>query len=296
MSAPAFSLGPEETRAPWCATSLTSGGTISDPLTQFHGDIPYHYNEGLGPILFEPFAVDLANRVKAEKVPKILLELAAGTGILTEKLARTLQSTMILASDLNLPMLDIARERLSTIPNARFAPADAMAIELSDECVDAMACQFGVMFFPDKVESFREARRVLKKGAPYWFNSWGSHEENPFAAIAYDTTAQLFPDDPPAFYKLPFSYPEPDQIEADLKKAGFTEILIETVSIDQPVGDWDAFTKGIVYGNPLHTELDAREGPAPEQVRSRYLNRLTERFGAAPSSMPLLAHVVRASA
>ena len=234
-------------------------------------------------------------RIKATDSPEVLLELAAGTGILTQQLAQALPSSTILASDLNLPMLEIARERLGSTDNVRFAVANAMSIELADASVDALACQFGVMFFPDKVESFREARRVLKPDAPYWFNSWGNHGENPFAEIAYDITAQIFPQDPPAFYKLPFSYPDPVQIEADLRLAGFSDVVVETVSIDQPVADWNAFTEGIVYGNPLHTELAAREGPDTEQVRSQYKHRLIERFGETPTTMPLLAHVVRAS-
>lgn len=269
---------------------------MSNPLAEFVGDIPFHYNQGLGPVLFDPFARDLAGRLAGEaRPPADVLELAAGTGILTEALSGALPEALILATDLNMPMLAMAQERCRGQDRVRFAEADAMQIGLADDSVDAIACQFGVMFFPDKVASFREARRVLKPGAPYWFNSWCDHGENPFAAITHETVAELFPDDPPAFYALPFSYPDADQIQVDLADAGFKEIQLETVRFDQPVADWDVFSRGIVFGNPLSTELAAREGADAEAVRVIIRDRLIERFGEAPTTMPLAAHVVRAA-
>ncbi|WP_265569954.1 class I SAM-dependent methyltransferase [Sphingomicrobium nitratireducens] len=270
---------------------------MTDPYAVFEGELPAHYDEGLGPVLFEPFAQDLAQRIAGEEAaPAELLELAAGTGILTRALARALPATMILATDLNLPMLALANERVGRSKTVRFAEADAMAIGLKDGSVDALACQFGVMFFPDKVASYREAKRVLRPGRPYWFNSWCGHDANPFAAIAQDVCDKAYPGDAPSFYRHPFSYPEADRIADDLAQAGFADIRLKRVAIDSPVADWDAFSRGIVYGNPLHHEILERDGPSPEEMRLRIRDRLEEALGKAPTEMPLAAHVVRASA
>lgn len=74
----------------------------------FAGSIPEIYDRYLVPLIFEPYAIDLAQRLAALPLTNVL-ELAAGTGVVTRHLANTLPGgVFIIATDLNQPMLDQA--------------------------------------------------------------------------------------------------------------------------------------------------------------------------------------------
>jgi SAM-dependent methyltransferase len=264
--------------------------------SQFVGEIPRNYDERLGPVIFEDFAVDLAKRVTGLQ-PRSVLELAAGTGIVTQKLRSGLPtSTRVVATDLNDGMLDIARKKLANTEYVEFTPADAMALPFADSEFDLVACQFGVMFFPNKPASFRETRRVLRAGGHYVFNVWASMSENPFSEVAQEVAAEFFPDDPPGFYRVPFSYFDPTAVAADVKAGGFAEVECEALSIEKAVTDWSAFARGLVFGNPLIDEIRQRGGVDPNDVARAAENHLRNRFGDQPSHMPLRATIYVATA
>lgn len=165
----------------------------------FVGTIPQHYDQGLGPMIFVDYATDIAKRVAASN-PARVLETAAGTGIVTRRLRDVLPaSTHLTATDLNAPMLDIARAKFRSGEQIEFQPADATALPFADGSFDAIVCQFGVMFFPDKDKSYREAYRLLTPRGRYLFNVWDSHRHNPFGRIAHETAGRFFPADPPQF-------------------------------------------------------------------------------------------------
>src|SRR5258708_7275957 len=190
----------------------------------FAGSIPEIYDRFLVPLIFEPYATDLADRV-ASVQPRDVLETAAGTGVLTRALAsRLAPSVRIVATDLNQPMLDQASRR-----QAHGAPqwkqADALALPFDDRSFDVVACQFGVMFFPDKVQGYKEARRVLRPGGRFLFNVWDRIEENEFADVVTQALARVFPRDPPRFMaRTPHGYSDAERIRADLNPPGFTDL------------------------------------------------------------------------
>ena len=107
-----------------------------------------------------------------------LLETACGTGILTRALAARLpEAVAITATDLNEPMLDFARLQPSG-GRVAWRQADAQALPFSDGTFDAVVCQFGVMFFPDKQRAYREVFRLLKPGGRFLFSVWDRLETN----------------------------------------------------------------------------------------------------------------------
>jgi ubiquinone/menaquinone biosynthesis C-methylase UbiE len=164
-----------------------------DQAAHFAGTIPANYEGGLGPHLFVDYAADLARRITAEK-PNCVLDIAAGTGILTRMLRDALpNSTRQVASDLNPPMLEFARQKFSTDEKIEFRPADAVALPFEDGTFDILVCQFGVLFFTDKDKSYREAHRVLASRGRYHFNVWDSFDFNPFARISHETVGCFFP-------------------------------------------------------------------------------------------------------
>ena len=276
-----------------------AGQDISAPkpgaaASAFTGSIPQHYDAGLGPVLFTDYAVDIANRAAALN-PANVLELAAGTGIVSRALRDALApDTRLLVTDLNPPMLEIARAKFEPDERVEFRPADAMALPFDDAGFDLIVCQFGVMFFPGKVEAFAEARRVLCQGGGLLFNVWGAMANNPFSLLAHETAAQIFPDNPPGFYKIPFSYPDPALISADLRAGRFVEISHETVRLDKEVRDWALFARGLVLGNPLVEEIRQRGTITEQAVVERLTDALRQRFGTEPARMPLEALVFSA--
>jgi ubiquinone/menaquinone biosynthesis C-methylase UbiE len=245
----------------------------------FVGSIPDIYDRLLVPLIFEPYALDLARRL-AETRPQNVLETAAGTGVLTRAIAARLPAhARMVATDLNPPMLDRAKARQSQDGRIACQQADALALPFEDRSFDAVACQFGVMFFPDKVQGYKEARRVLKPGGRFLFNVWDRISANEFADTVTDALAARFPHDPPRFMaRTPHGYHDTEQIRAELKEAGFTNISVDAVDHKSKAPPRDA---AIAYcqGSPLRTEIEARDSLALEDATTQAADALARRFG-----------------
>jgi len=260
----------------------------------FVGDIPANYDAGLGPHIFEDYAADIARRAAA-RAPGDVLELAAGTGIVSCKLHDSLpHASNLTVTDLNEPMLEIARRKLAGAADIRAMVADAMDLPFADKSFDLIVCQFGVMFFPDKSASFRTALRVLRPGGSYLFNVWGPMAKNPFAEIAFNTTAKFFPKDPPGFYRVPFGYNDIAEITRDLSGAGFKHVGYDVLRLTKRIEDYPLFARGIVYGNPVIAEINERATSSAEEIHNAVIDALTARLGPAPAYMPLEAIVFEA--
>ena len=130
----------------------------------------------------------------AGSTPRAVLEMAAGTGVVTRALApRCPPDARIVATDLNQPMLDHAASRQAARRPLDWRQADALALPFDDAAFDVVACQFGAMFFPDKAQAFAEARRVLRPGGRFLFNVWDRIEDNEFADVVTNALAGTVP-------------------------------------------------------------------------------------------------------
>jgi len=258
---------------------------------QFAGSIPEYYDRCLGPFLFEPYAEDLAARARSLR-PGRILETAAGTGIVTAALTRALPDAEIVATDLNSDMLRVAGRK----PDARrvtFAPADAQSLPFPDSAFDLVVCQFGAMFFPDRIAAYREARRVLRPGGTFLFNVWDRLEANPASQAVAEAVAALFPGDPPSFlHRIPFGYHDKALIEADLRSAGFASVEAETVA-KRSRGNARELAPGLCQGSPLRAEIEARAPDRLEEASQAALAELVRRHGD-PVDAAMSAHVFTA--
>jgi SAM-dependent methyltransferase len=252
--------------------------------------MPAAYDRWLVPTVFRPFAVDLSRRI-ADDRPARLLELAAGTGVLTAELLAGGSIKEITATDLNEAMVELGRSRA---PGAVWQQADAMALPFEDGRFDAVACQFGVMFFPDKPAGFAEARRVLAPGGALFFNTWAPIDTHEFEVAVTAGLAEAFPGDPPTFLATtPHGYSDPGAVAADVRAGGFEDVVVETVTVEGHAGSAADLATGYCNGTPILAEIEARSGDLAA-VTAAVARALEARFGTGPVTGRMGAHVVRA--
>lgn len=265
----------------------------SDTDKSFTGSIPRLYEEYLVPLLFESYAEDLVNRL----VPRTLhhvLEIAAGTGVVTRNLARVLpESVSLVATDLNQPMLDLASS-IGTPRPVGWRQADALQLPFADNAFDAVVCQFGAMFFSDKAKAFSEARRVLRPGGVFLFNVWDRIEENEFAHTVSTALAALFPENPSQFMeRIPHGYHDVELIAQDLKAGGFPAPAHITTLAARSRGA-SARVPAIAYcqGTPVRNEIERRDATRLLEATDLVAEAIAQRFGAGAVEGEIQAHIV----
>lgn len=276
------------------ALGMNGGVAVTKGDTAFSGSIASIYDAYLGPLIFEPYAEDLANRLAALK-PERVLETAAGTGIVTRALLRVLSgSATVLATDLNQPMLDRAAEQVSS-NQVSWQQADAQTLPFPDATFDAVVCQFGVMFFPDKPKAYREARRVLKPGGHFIFNVWDSIEHNEFADLVTASVADMFADDPPRFLaRTPHGYHDKQAILAEVRGAGFVNVAAETLTRRSVAPTCREPAFAYCQGTPLRNEIEVRDSSRLMEATEAAADRIKLRFGSGPVDGMIQAHVITA--
>ena len=266
---------------------------MSDTDRVFTGSIPRLYDEYLVPLIFEPYAGDLAQRVRSQS-PGRVLEIAAGTGVVTRALAAGLaENTSIVATDLNQDMLDHAAT-VGTQQPVAWRQADALDLPFGDGEFDAVVCQFAVMFFPDKPRAFAEARRVLKPGGVFIFNVWDRIEENEFADVVTTALATVFPDNPPRFLaRTPHGYYDPTIIEQDLARAGFSQApQMVTMAARSRAPSPAAPAIAYCQGTPLRNEIEALDASRLGEATAFAAQAVARQFGAAEVDGKIQAHLV----
>src|SRR5215831_9482637 len=253
------------------------------------GSMPEAYDRWLAPPVFRPYAQDLGRRA-ARLAPRKVLEIAAGTGVLTNELTKALPGAEVTATDLNAAMVEFGSRRA---PGAEWRQADALDLPFGDGRFDLVACQFGVMFFPDKPAAFAEVRRVLAPGGALLFTTWGDVATHGFAVALVAGIKRAYPEDPPAFVAtVPHGYFDLEQIIADLAAGGMGDISAEVVTLDGHAGSAADLAAGFCAGTPLRMEMAARgDLEAGTKVVAA---EMTARLGDGPVTAPMAAYVVEA--
>jgi len=268
---------------------------MSDSDIKFAGSIPALYDRYLAPFIFEPYASDLVERL-ADFKEGSLLEVAAGTGVVTRALAGALPQTVaITATDLNQPMIDFAAAQVAS-PRLTWRQANALSLPFPDGTFDVVVCQFGVMFFPDKSAGYREALRVLKPDGRFIFSSWDRIEENEVTQVVVGAVASLFPQNPPQFLaRTPHGYYDRDRILADVRQADFSRVSFDTVELRSRAASPHDAAIGLCQGTPLRNEIEERDPNRLEEATEVAAAAVRARFGPGPIDGKIQAHVITAT-
>jgi ubiquinone/menaquinone biosynthesis C-methylase UbiE len=263
----------------------------------FDGGVPDAYDEFLVPLIFEHYADDIAARLSNMNSGE-LLEIAAGTGVVTRAMARALPSSVaITATDLSPAMVERA-ESVGTARPVTWRTADAMQLPFADDSFDAVVCEFGVMFFPSKPDAFAEVRRVLRPGGRFLFNVWGTLEENEFAAAVVAAIRGLYPNDPvPFLARIPYSYNDVAVITGHLHAGGFTAApLVDRVVARSRASKARDVALGLCHGTLARGEIELHGPDALEHATTLVADAVATQFGVddLDASMAAIVFEVRA--
>jgi ubiquinone/menaquinone biosynthesis C-methylase UbiE len=261
----------------------------------FVDSIPEIYDTYLVPLIFESYAEDLSARV-ANRKPKDVLEIASGSGVVSRALApRLMSDTRYTISDLNQPMLDHAASLQGPDERITWRRADALDLPFDDDSFDSIACQFGVMFFPDRVAAYSEAKRVLRADGCFIFNVWDRIEVNEFAAVASRAVATVFPDDSPQFLaRTPYAYHDEDMIREELGQAGFSSVSITAIEAASKAPSPRHPAIAFCQGTPLRNEIEARDASLLGTVTDKVAEAIAAEFGKEEVTGKIRGYVVEA--
>jgi len=253
------------------------------------------YDQHLGLVLFKPYAKDLAKRV-AGKAEGVVLEMACGTGILTQELRTHLHDDVVLvATDISQAMLDYSQAKLETLEKVEWHRADMAHLPFEDKTFAATICQFGLMFVEDKKQAFKEMHRVLVKDGLLVFNVWDCIENNPPIHIAHQVVTEIFPDNPPQFFQEPHAFHDIERIKRLLAESGFEQIELEVLPLDAHSPSVQSLATGLIEGAPILDEIQQRNAPS-KPVVDAVATALSQHGGDLPFCSTMQAIIVTARA
>ena len=248
-----------------------------EKTTAFQGSIPAKYDQYLGPFLFEPYALDIVSRLKDKKYEHIL-EIACGTGRVTNHLSVSVDHDSLTATDLNPDMIEIAKKRVLD-DKIKWQAADALELPFDDNSFDLVVIQFGIMFFPDKLKGLQEVYRVLKSGGKSIYNTWDRVDNNPAIHTGRQIIESYFDNNPPMFYNIPFSMHDELELKVLTEQAGFKDVDVSFVEKDASCDSAADLTIGIVEGNPIHIAITEKDPSLVDIIKKEVQKALIEKFG-----------------
>ena len=251
------------------------------------------YDEFFGPMFFEPYAIEVAERIHATSA-SLTLEIAAGTGRVTRHIRQQIPDfATLIASDIDKDMLAVAKENLGNL-NIQWQIIDAQQLPFSDNSIDLVVCSFGYMFVPDKPKAFAEAYRVLSPGGMLLFTTWDKLENNAASYIARTTTLKYFEGALAESPNLATSMHDEDIIMPLLEDAGFSQLSIEKVQRNSVCTTAREAAIGLVLWGPIFEDIKNRNPSRIDEIITTVEKELSEKFGAAPMIAPISAIICQA--
>lgn len=255
---------------------------MAEKNAAFVGTVPENYDRYLGPMLFEPYAADMAKRLPQRDGISVL-ETACGTGIVTARLREHLPSgARLVATDLNEGMINSAQAKRNAA-GVEWQVADMLALPFADGTFDFVVCQFGVMFVPDKIAAMRETLRVLKPGGTFLFNVWDNLAANDQSRVANATIVSLTEPEPVRFFETtPFGWSNAEQMRGFVEAGGFRDIKVTPVEFDCVSPTAMDAAKGLVQGTPVVVAVKDRDAALVGKITDSLAAALARDFGDNP--------------
>jgi len=269
---------------------MTSGSSKPESFAE-------RYQSVLVPVIFQPWAMELIRRA----VPvygEHILDLACGTGVVTRQIvASGAEPGSLTAVDHSPDMLQIARLLGSKAGiDADWVEADAGKLPFRGDRFDIAFCQQALQFFPDRPAALRELRRVLKKGGRAHFCVQKGMSVNPLLQAQAKTLDKHVGAEAGNAVRAICSLPDADEIRGLFEDAGFSDIQMDTVSLDLFHPDGRAFAMGAMGGMHTGDKLsDLEEARIPEVVDD-FLAELGSCFDGTALHFPHVSNVVSAHA
>lgn len=253
----------------------------------------FHYDHFLGPLFFEPYAIEIAKRIDPAPV-SIALEIASGTGRVTRHIRERLAaSAKLIASDISEEMLAEAKKKLNH-HDIIWQNIDAQQLPIFDNCIDLVVCCFGYMFVPDKEKAFAEAYRVLKPGGVLLIATWDKLEHNAASFTSRQIAEKYLKGPLPESYNQAVSMNDETVIRQLLENAGFSKIIIEKVAQSLVCATAKQAATGLVDGGFVFKEIRQHNPEWIDEIKINLEKELSENFGASPMIAPMSAVISQA--
>lgn len=180
--------------------------------------------------VFEPWARDTVDRL-APKEGSTVLDIACGPGTVTLLLADAVGPTgRVFATDISPAMLAIGRSKPASGAPIEWIESPAAPLAIESDSVDAISCQQGLQFFPDKAGALKEMRRALVPGGRAVVSTWTHVEDQDFWGALHASIEKAWSEELAEKYKGPFSLT--GEAAADLaNEAGFQNVTLERVTL-----------------------------------------------------------------
>jgi len=176
-----------------------------------------------------------------------VLDVATGPGVAAQAaLSVVTESGCVVATDVSPAMLAAARSQLDN--GTHWAVAmDGQRLAFKDGVFDAVVCQLGLQFFPDRAEGLSEFRRVLRRGRCTAVCVVSTPDRAPMWGVLADTLGRHLPDQRDALH-LSFALADPAQLERLLRMAGFRDVRVTREIRQGTIASFDEYWAPIEAG------------------------------------------------
>lgn len=244
------------------------------------GSVPDNYRRLLEPVIFEPWAERLISFVGLAPGSAVL-DVAAGTGVVTRAAATTVGPTgSVIASDISPGMLAQLQTRIEPLgAPVEIRVCSATELTVDDAAVDAVLCQQGLQFVPDRVGAAREMRRVLRTGGRVGVAVWSSSAPSePFETYGRVLEAAGLDEPFPGAFRRRERDMSDDQVESALLSGGFRDVEVRVEQLELVWGSPDAVVFAI-GGTPFGATIAALEPERQDEIWSALRDAFTDPNG-----------------
>lgn len=233
----------------------------------YRRSIPENYERYFVPTIGEPLAHDLIEIARLDHGERVL-DVACGTGIVARLASQKVGAAGTAAGlDVNPGMLAVARATSPPGMAVDWREASAEGMPFSDASFDAVLCQMGIQFIPDKLSALKEMRRVLTPGGRLVLNVPGPIP--PLFKIFQEALARDISATAASFVSQVFLLHDEQEIRQLLNEAAFKDIAIQAVIKELPLPEPEKFLWQYVYSTPLAGALAGASDEALSSLAHR---------------------------